>query len=137
MYWNNNTNEIVLQIEQTTQSHLDYSGREFEEGLVISSGLKLFGSGAASGSLCLFEQIERNTPKDRQRSYCQQHKNRLKSLLLIKATGDGPKQDAQAAEIDLVVAKLPEVKKAFVLLPRRLFWQMQFWMDISFSLVGS
>lgn len=34
-------------------------------------------------------------------------------------SGDEPKQDAQAAGIELVVVKLPEAKKGFVLLPRR------------------
>ncbi len=32
---------------------------------------------------------------------------------------DGSKQDAQKAGIELVVVKLPEAKKGFVLLPRR------------------
>jgi transposase len=34
-------------------------------------------------------------------------------------TGDEPKQDAQKAGIEVVVVKLPEAKKGFVLLPRR------------------
>ncbi len=34
-------------------------------------------------------------------------------------SGDEPKQDAQKAGIELVVVKLPEAKKGFVLLPRR------------------
>lgn len=34
-------------------------------------------------------------------------------------TGDEPKQVAKAAGIDLIVVKLPEAKKGFVLLPRR------------------
>lgn len=34
-------------------------------------------------------------------------------------TGDEPKQAAQQAGIDLIVVKLPEAKKGFVLLPRR------------------
>ena len=34
-------------------------------------------------------------------------------------TGEQPRQDAQAHGIDLQVVKLPEVKKGFVLLPRR------------------
>lgn len=34
-------------------------------------------------------------------------------------TGDEPKQNAQKAGIELVVVKLPEAKKGFVLLPRR------------------
>lgn len=34
-------------------------------------------------------------------------------------TGDEPKQDAQKAGMELVVVKLPEAKKGFVLLPRR------------------
>lgn len=34
-------------------------------------------------------------------------------------TGDEPKQDAQKAGIELVVVKLPEAKKGFLLLPRR------------------
>jgi transposase len=34
-------------------------------------------------------------------------------------TGDQPAQDAQTASMDLIVVKLPEAKKGFVLLPRR------------------
>jgi len=34
-------------------------------------------------------------------------------------TGDDPKNDAKEAGIDLIVVKLPEAKKGFVLLPRR------------------
>jgi transposase len=34
-------------------------------------------------------------------------------------TGDEPKQDAKAAGIELIIVKLPEAKKGFVLLPRR------------------
>ena len=34
-------------------------------------------------------------------------------------TGDNPKNDAQEAGIELIVVKLPEAKKGFVLLPRR------------------
>lgn len=34
-------------------------------------------------------------------------------------TGDDPKNDAQEAGIELIVVKLPEAKKGFVLLPRR------------------
>ena len=34
-------------------------------------------------------------------------------------TGDQPKQDAKAVGIELIVVKLPEAKKGFVLLPRR------------------
>ena len=34
-------------------------------------------------------------------------------------TGEQPRQDAQAAGIELRVVKLPEVKRGFVLLPRR------------------
>jgi len=34
-------------------------------------------------------------------------------------TGDDPKNDAQKAGIELIVVKLPEAKKGFVLLPRR------------------
>lgn len=34
-------------------------------------------------------------------------------------TGEQAEQDAQAAGIDLIVVKLPEAKKGFVLLPRR------------------
>lgn len=34
-------------------------------------------------------------------------------------TGDEPKQDAKAAGIELIVVKLPDAKKGFVLLPRR------------------
>ena len=34
-------------------------------------------------------------------------------------TGDKPKQDAKAVGIELIVVKLPEAKKGFVLLPRR------------------
>ena len=34
-------------------------------------------------------------------------------------TGDDPKTDAQQAGIELIVVKLPEAKKGFVLLPRR------------------
>ena len=34
-------------------------------------------------------------------------------------TGDGPKQAAKQAGIELMVVKLPEAKKGFVLLPRR------------------
>ena len=34
-------------------------------------------------------------------------------------TGDNPKHDAKEAGIKLIVVKLPEAKKGFVLLPRR------------------
>ena len=34
-------------------------------------------------------------------------------------TGDDPKNDAREAGIELIVVKLPEAKKGFVLLPRR------------------
>ena len=34
-------------------------------------------------------------------------------------TGDEPKQDAKEAGMELMVVKLPEAKKGFVLLPRR------------------
>lgn len=34
-------------------------------------------------------------------------------------TGDDPKNDAKGAGIELIVVKLPEAKKGFVLLPRR------------------
>lgn len=34
-------------------------------------------------------------------------------------SGDEPKQDAKAAGIELIIVKLPEAKKGFVLLPRR------------------
>ena len=34
-------------------------------------------------------------------------------------TGDNPKNDAQEAGIELIVVKLEEAKKGFVLLPRR------------------
>jgi len=34
-------------------------------------------------------------------------------------TGDDPKNDAQESSIELIVVKLPEAKKGFVLLPRR------------------
>jgi transposase len=34
-------------------------------------------------------------------------------------TGDDPKNDAQQAGIELIVVKLPEAKRGFVLLPRR------------------
>jgi transposase len=34
-------------------------------------------------------------------------------------TGDGPEQQAKQAGIDLIVVKLPEAKKGFILLPRR------------------
>lgn len=34
-------------------------------------------------------------------------------------TGDNPKNDVKEAGIDLIVVKLPEAKKGFVLLPRR------------------
>ena len=34
-------------------------------------------------------------------------------------TGDQPAQDAQTAGMELIVVKLPEAKKGFVLLPKR------------------
>jgi transposase len=34
-------------------------------------------------------------------------------------TGDDPKNDAKEADIELIVVKLPEAKKGFILLPRR------------------
>ncbi len=44
-------------------------------------------------------------------------------------TGDDPKNDAEAAGIELVVVKLPEAKKGFVLLPRRWVVERSFaWM---------
>ena len=44
-------------------------------------------------------------------------------------TGDQPEQDAQAAGMELMVLKLPEAKKGFVLLPRRWVVERSFaWM---------
>jgi transposase len=41
-------------------------------------------------------------------------------------TGENPKNHAQAAGIELIVVKLPEAKRGFVLLPRRWFVERSF-----------
>ena len=50
----------------TGQSHLIWSGKDFEEILIIRSGLELFGVDAAFGSFFLFEQVEGNMSQDSQ-----------------------------------------------------------------------